>query len=132
MRTLALLLALGLAACDTADAPPYPASARSGEVTLAIGQSASLDGLAVTFEAVRTDSRCPATVECVWEGEAIVALTLGGAAHDVRVADPEARPEDGVEVGAVVVFAAALTPEPRADAPVDVPHSVTLVSYPAP
>ena len=129
---LAVLLALGLVACDSADAPAYPSDSRTGETSLALGQTATLDGLTVTFSDVVTDSRCPTNAECVWAGEAVVTVALGGATRDLRVADPEARPEDGVRIGNLIVFAIALTPEPRADAPVDVPPTLTLAAYPAP
>lgn len=132
ISSLVLLLALGLTACDSADAPSYPSDSRTGETSMALGQTATLDGLSVTFSSVVTDSRCPTDAMCVWEGEAIVTVALGDAARELRVADPETRPQDGARIGDLIVFAIALTPEPRADAPVDVPPTLTLAAYPAP
>ena len=132
ISALALLLALGLAACDSADPVPYAAESRTGEATVALGGTTSLDGLSVTFASVVTDSRCPADAECVWAGEAIVSVALGEVARDLRVVDPETRSEEGVRIGDRIVFAVALTPEPRVSAPVDVPPTLTLAAYPAP
>lgn len=132
ISSLVLLLVLSLAACDSADTSSYPSDSRTGETSIALGQTATLDGLAVTFDEVVTDSRCPSDVECVWEGEAIVTVAVSGATYDLRVVDPEARPENGTRIGDRVVFAVALTPEPRSDAPVDVPPTLTLAAYPVP
>ena len=46
--------------------------------------------------------------------------------------DPETRSEEGVRIGDRIVFAVALTPEPRVSAPADVPPTLTLAAYPAP
>lgn len=119
--SLLLVAALGLAACDSADSALYPADAQSGEVALALGASGSLDGLALSFDAVVEDSRCPADVECVWEGRAVVALTVAGEPVELEVVDPEKEPEAGVRVGGVVVFATWLAAGPV----------VTVVSFPA-
>ena len=132
ISSLVFLLALSLAACDSADTSSYPSEARTGETSLALGQTATLDGLPVTFDDIVTDSRCPSDVQCVWAGEAIVTVAIGEATYDLRVADPEARPENGTRIGDLVVFAIALTPEPRSDAPADVPPTLTLAAYPAP
>jgi hypothetical protein len=51
--------------------------ARAGqEFTIKVGQQLKLDGadLALKFVAVPQDSRCPANVNCVWAGDAEVAL----------------------------------------------------------
>lgn len=40
------------------------------------GQSATVQGLRITFDTVDQDSRCPTDVACVWEGDAVVKLTL--------------------------------------------------------
>jgi hypothetical protein len=118
----ALLVAvLGLAACDSAGPVPYPADAQSGEVALALGASGSLDGLALSFDEVVEDSRCPSDAACVWEGRALVGLTLAGEPVELRVVDPEKAPEAGVRAGGYVVFATRLTAEPV----------VTVVSFPA-
>ena len=34
------------------------------------------DGLKVSFDAVRSDSRCPMDVYCVWAGDAVIVVRL--------------------------------------------------------
>lgn len=48
------------------------------EFTLAIGQVAVIEGeeLAIRFDRVADDSRCPASVNCIWEGNARIVLTV--------------------------------------------------------
>ena len=120
VSSLLLFAVLGLAACDSADSVLSPADAQSGEVALALGASGSLDGLALSFDEVIEDSRCPADVECVWEGRALVGLTIAGEPVDLQVVDPEREPEAGVRVGGFTVFATRLTAGPV----------VTVVSFP--
>src|SRR5690606_37906883 len=40
------------------------------------GSSVELDGRRLRFDAVYEDSRCPEGTTCVWEGRAVVGLTL--------------------------------------------------------
>lgn len=51
------------------------------EFTLRVGQAALVrpGGLKVTFERVVEDSRCPEGVNCIWAGNARVAVGLSGA-----------------------------------------------------
>jgi hypothetical protein len=51
------------------------------EFTLAVGQSAVVDdtGLRVSLKGVAQDSRCPADVQCVWEGDATVSIDVASA-----------------------------------------------------
>jgi hypothetical protein len=47
-------------------------------VTLRIGQEVRVDGiLRAKFIGVPADSRCPANAECVWAGDAAVAMDVG-------------------------------------------------------
>jgi len=63
MERLALaLLPFAFAACAT-----VPVA--SASPTVGIGQVASVDGLYIRPLAVLEDSRCPATVQCVWAGQ---------------------------------------------------------------
>ena len=59
------------------------------EFTLAVGQSASVEGagVRVVLRAVRDDSRCPVDVQCVWEGDATVALDVTGASGPAAAYD---------------------------------------------
>ncbi len=128
VRTLALLLVVGLAGCDATDSDGRQAEAQSGEVALALGATASLDGLPLTFSSIVDDSRCPQDAVCVWEGMAQVSLDAGGQTVTLTVGDPEKQPEAGVRVGGKVLYATRLTPEPRTTPSSDTPV-VTVVSF---
>src|SRR5262249_58503750 len=82
-RTTAFVLAASavLGACKDGVTSPSPGKV-VGNVTLAIGQEAPVEGtgLRILFRAVSDDSRCPADVTCVWEGDAGGALRGRGAA----------------------------------------------------
>lgn len=69
------------AACGFASSAGAALSAVADEnFRLQVGQSAAVEGraLEVLFEAVVTDSRCPKGEACVWEGDAIVRLSVQG------------------------------------------------------
>lgn len=52
------------------------------EFTLAVGEAVLVGttGLRVSVAGVASDSRCPTSVQCVWEGDAIVAVAVTDAA----------------------------------------------------
>ena len=73
------LVALSGLGCATN--PPQPSVPLGQPFELRLGTSATLpDGLKVTFDTVKSDSRCPSDAICVWAGEAVVALTLSQSA----------------------------------------------------
>lgn len=49
------------------------------KIELKVGESARLGSSDVTvlFEKVDSDGRCPKGVQCVWEGDAVVRLSIG-------------------------------------------------------
>ena len=67
----ALPLFLVLAACATVP-PPAPLPGPFA----AIGQSAVVGGLVIRPLAVLEDSRCPASVQCVWAGQVRIRAAL--------------------------------------------------------
>jgi len=117
----AAVLATGLAATACKDGLTSPSAAvpLGSEFTLAVGQSATVAGagLRVGLRAVRDDSRCPVDVQCVWEGDATVALDLSGgsapAAYDLHTSGRFARE---AEYGAYRIALVRLDPTPRAGA----------------
>ena len=59
------------------------------EFSLALGKTAAINasGARITFKQVGEDSRCPVDVQCVWAGDAKIALTISrsGAPDDAKV-----------------------------------------------
>jgi len=73
----ALAITFVLLACDETPTAPSPKSVRLGEsFDLKVGETARLEGdsLILTFNAVRSDSRCPVDVTCIQAGEAVVVF----------------------------------------------------------
>jgi hypothetical protein len=120
---IALVLAVaGAAACrsngERPDGPSAPTSPQ--EVQLTLGQSQRVGGLTVRFDEVSADSRCPLGVQCVWEGDAAVLLTVSepsrsGAALELHTAGRF--PREGT-YGRYRVRLVSLEPQPRAGGPV--------------
>jgi hypothetical protein len=78
---LALLAACGGQAEVQPDAQPGPSVSVVGDTAfleLPVGRSADNGEITVTFEGVSEDSRCPRGVQCVWEGNGAIRLTLTG------------------------------------------------------
>lgn len=80
---MALLTACGTPSDADTDALPetraQPSVSVVGDTTfleLPLGTSASNGEISVRFDAVTTDSRCPTGVQCVWEGNAGIRLTV--------------------------------------------------------
>jgi hypothetical protein len=72
---------------EPTDGEPQPKVVAAGaEFTLRRGERASVDDgmLLITFLAVASDSRCPADVVCVWEGDAAMLFRI----ESVRVEAP--------------------------------------------
>jgi hypothetical protein len=78
----ALTIAAAFALFSVACAPVETAVvAEPGQTfALPLGQTATVKGsdLRLTFKDVRTDSRCPVDVQCVWAGEAKIGVVISG------------------------------------------------------
>ena len=89
MTRIASLLAIGLlAGCAALPNGASPAPDDS-QLTLGIGQSSLLvDNSLLSYTRLVNDSRCAPGLQCVWEGDAEIALRwkpTGGSAQDVRL-----------------------------------------------
>ncbi len=89
---LAVAALVGCGSSTTSSSLPAPSTtdvSLDQQFTLAPGQSARIpgQGLAIRFDSVAGDSRCPQDVVCVWAGDAAVHLTLthNGASRSVVV-----------------------------------------------
>ena len=79
IRTAPLLALLVLASCAALPDKDY-----ANGPTAPLNEVATLDGVTVRPVAVLEDSRCPATVQCVWAGRLVIrTMTNAGAGEDV-------------------------------------------------
>ena len=93
-RVVTLLLAVAVAGCPR-NAPDSASAVGKADVTATVGQAFRLPygktaalpdaGLRVCFDGVAEDSRCPTSVQCVWAGNARVALRLERAGANAVV-----------------------------------------------
>jgi hypothetical protein len=61
---------------ENSSSPTAPGGPLDQTVALAAGQTVAVTStLAIRFDHVQTDSRCPVDAVCVWAGEAIVVLS---------------------------------------------------------
>ena len=73
--------ALALAACTTTGAQPVNTVADGTSIRLAPGQSATLaDNSRLDYVKHDNDSRCRPDVQCVWAGDAVIAMRWTPAA----------------------------------------------------
>jgi hypothetical protein len=123
---LAAVLLASLSACRSSretDAPTSP-SPLSREVQLAPGESARVDGLTIAFEGVPADSRCPADVQCIWEGDAVVVVRASESSRESSALELHTAgrfPREGT-YGRYTVRLVSLAPQPRDGAPVPQPQ----------
>ena len=124
-RMLGIALVLAAAGCQRPAEPravsttPLDVSSPS-EVVLKIGQEAQVDSLLrVGFLGVPSDSRCPAMVECVWTGDAAVAigvsLGMGPSYPDTLHTNLDPK---SVPFGGYTITLLQLTPYPQAPGPI--------------
>jgi hypothetical protein len=116
MVTMCLLTACG----GGVSAPSAERVPLGREFTLAVGQSAVVGdtGLRLSLEGVSQDSRCPSDVQCVWEGDATVALAVAAAPgpraeYELHTSGRYARE---VEHGPYTVTLVRLAPVPKSGA----------------
>src|SRR5215210_4314165 len=74
IRTAPLLALLALASCASVPRRDY-----ANGPTAPLNEVATLDGLTVKPLAVIEDSRCPASVQCVWAGRVRISAKISGA-----------------------------------------------------
>jgi hypothetical protein len=114
MRPIPLAL-IPLALCACATTPARTAELPAQRV-LREGERAQANDLLVRFDAVENDSRCPPRVQCIREGEAIVALgvsTSAAAVQPVRI-QVSSRDSARANYGAYRIQVDSLSPRPAA------------------
>lgn len=110
---LVAALLVGCGSSTTSSSLPAPTTtdvSLDQQFTLAPGQTARIPGrgLAIRFDSVSGDSRCPQDVVCVWAGDVSVHLTLtrDGASRSVvmhSTLEPKTVVEGGVRLSLVGV-----------------------------
>ncbi|HEY9229261.1 MAG TPA: hypothetical protein VIP11_21620 [Gemmatimonadaceae bacterium] len=137
---LTILSAATLAACSSVASPSRTDVAQTSTsqstnkvdtLSIRLGQSATADGgrLEVRFDARGTDSRCPANVVCVWQGDAhvqIITRVAGGAA--VTSALHSALEPKKVTVDRYSITMVGLTPYPGTGRDNDTPVLIVRVA----
>lgn len=86
MKQITLLTLLALASCATAPDKDY-----ANGPTAPLNEVANLDGITVRPLAVVEDSRCPASVQCVWAGRVRIRAEVGGeGSRELTLGEPAA------------------------------------------
>ena len=86
IRTAPLLALLALASCAAVPQREY-----ANGPTAPLNEVATLDGLTVRPLAVIEDSRCPASVQCVWAGRVRISAEISGAGtRELTLGEPAA------------------------------------------
>ena len=86
MRLMHAAAAVAIAACAPVHTE-WPTVAPDTDFDIAVGATVGIDGsaLAIRFDTVSEDSRCPTDAQCVWEGNATLRLTVDSAGTARRV-----------------------------------------------
>jgi hypothetical protein len=93
------------------------------ELRLRVGESARLGSgdVTVVFERVESDGRCPKGLKCVWEGDAVVRVSVGAARESRTQLSLHTHPDatQQGEASGFVVTLVALDPYPVASKPIE-------------
>ncbi|MBA2467252.1 MAG: hypothetical protein H0V46_06585 [Sphingomonas sp.] len=86
MKQITLLALVALAACATAPEPDF-----ANGPTAPLNEIANVSGIGVRTLAVIEDSRCPASVQCVWAGRVRIRVAISnGGMHELTLGEPAA------------------------------------------
>lgn len=89
-------------------------------MTLKVGEERLVNGAIVGFAEVKSDSRCPEDVQCVWAGNAEVGFVVGPAVGEGRsysiVLNTGIEPRSGSALGLNLTLL-KLSPEPVSTTP---------------
>ena len=89
----------------------------NSEFSLAVGQVAELEGeqLAVQFEGVRDDSRCPKGATCIWQGKvtSVIRINGNGSSTELVLTMPGLSDERGKAAYGRYEFTSRVEPYPE-------------------
>lgn len=122
-RGAAAGILLTIISCGSQSQVPAGANVQElppGEVTLRAGEERAIAGARIAFLAVQGESRCPADVQCVWEGDATAVVRVSpatgeGPSHELRL-HTTVDPKSGDALGLRVTLV-SLAPVPRSAQP---------------
>lgn len=115
VRALVIMASAMLFASACAPVETAVVAAPGQAFALPLGQTAAVRGTEVrlTFKDVRTDSRCPVEVQCVWAGEAKIGVVISnGTPEETRVLSLTP-PDNEATVGNLRIRFVGLAPVPR-------------------
>ena len=127
MRAVVLIGALAAAGCFNSRTGPdavvgKPFDLKAGAV------SALPDGTRLRFERVRSDSRCPMDVMCVWAGDATIAVTLIPAKGSTESREIHTQPAGSqISYANYTITLTALAPQPRSNQ--EIPASGYIATF---
>ena len=118
-RAFAVLLLAPVLACG-GGGPTGTTSARLGEpFDLRPGEVAFVSsGLRVEFLGVVSDSRCPTGVQCIWEGDATVRLTVLSNGRRTLELHTSARFDQEAAFDGYLIALEGVDPQPSAGVPI--------------
>ena len=111
-RNLALLVAIATVACLN---PTSPDAVVGKPFELNAGATALLsDGARIQFTTVSGDSRCPMDAQCVWAGDATVAIAVSQSGKPADACELHTQQSGSqISCGDYVITLRALAPYPR-------------------
>ncbi len=120
-----IMLAAFAAACGT-----QTTQVQTESLDVYYGESVKIPGdtTTVKFTDVTADSRCPANVQCVWAGEATIALTVGGTQHVSLTLGADASKATARAGGGQMTFT-ALKPAPVANSTINKADYVATLKF---
>jgi len=117
LNALAMVAGLGLFSVACAPVETAVVAEPGQAFALPLGQTAAVKGTDVrlTFKDVRTDSRCPIDVQCVWAGEAKIGLVIsgGGTPEETTVLTLTPAADSEARAGTFRIKFVGLAPVPR-------------------
>jgi hypothetical protein len=122
MKLAAFVIVAALLRCSSTN----PETGSDQALRLRFGETAAVAGSStrVTFADV-ADSRCPATVSCVWAGDAAVRLDAQNGESVTLHTNSSSGPQSA-RLGGLVIALDRVEPEPREKAPAKNDYVVTL------
>ena len=117
-RTLALLVAIATVGCLSPTSPDAvvgkPFDLKAGATTLL------RDGGRIQFTTVSGDSRCPMDAQCVWAGDATVAISVSQSKKPAEACELHTQQTGSqISCGDYLITLRALAPYPRSGKAID-------------